>query len=63
MVHRLEFSNTCNDPIEVEEIGNPSESSEQKATLEEEDSSENAFRKIGSLGDSKDVKTYKWFRA
>ena len=29
IVHRLEFSNTINDPIEVEEMGNTPESSEQ----------------------------------
>ena len=48
-VYQFEFSNTVDDPIEVEEMENPSESSEQASNFEEEVSSEEDLRDIGSV--------------
>ena len=53
MVHCLEFSNTANNPIEVKEMGNPSESGEQGLVFEEETSSE---QDTGRNRNSKDSK-------
>ena len=38
--HQFDFSNTIDDPIEIEEVEDPSEDSEQGSAYEEEASSE-----------------------
>ena len=48
MVHRIEFSNTANDPIEVEEMGNLFESNEQGSTFGEEALNEEDSRDISN---------------
>ena len=45
IAQRFEFFNTINGLINVEEVGNPSESSVQEVTFEEEDSSKDVLRK------------------
>ena len=47
-VHQFEFSNTVDDLIEVEEMEDPSESSEQESTFREESSSEEDSKDISS---------------
>ena len=48
MVHRIEFSNTANDPIEVEEMGNLSESNEQGSAFGEEAPNEEDSRDVNN---------------
>ena len=57
MAHLLEFSNTANNPIEVEEMGNPSERSEQGSTFKEEASSEENTGRNRNSKYSKDTST------
>ena len=48
LVHQFEFSNTVDDPIEVEEMEDPSKSSEQESAFGEKASSEKDSRDISS---------------
>ena len=57
MVHCLKFSNTTNDPIEVEKMGNLSKSNEQGSTFEEEASSEEDTGRNKGSNDFKDIST------
>ena len=57
MAHPLEFSNTANNPIEVKEMGNQSESSELGSTFKEEALGEENTERNRNSKDSKDTIT------
>ena len=56
-IHQFEFSNTIDDPIEVEEMEDPSDSiNEQESTFGEEASSEEDSKAISCASGSKTEK-------
>ena len=50
--HQFDFSNTIDDSIEVEEVEDPSESSEQESTIGEKASSEEDSKDISNAPSS-----------
>ena len=57
MTYRLEFYNTTNNPIEIEEMRNPTKSNEQGLVFEEESLSEENTERNKNSKDSKDTST------
>ena len=60
--HQFDFSNTVDDPIEVEEVEDPSEDSEQGLAFGEEASSEDDSRDTSSAPNEIDVTPQKYPR-
>ena len=55
LAHRIDFSNIVDDPIEVEEVEDPSEDSEQGSTFGEEASSKDDSQDITSTPDETEM--------